>query len=122
VIERLLIERAELAVRPGMLDVARHAVALDVAVDADAPRDAVGDRLMARETLVGHHAAPTLVAFLAARDALQIRVRLRQRTRRDERAQLRVGSVRHRRQPEQARKAGNRKSATSHEPYHRNGT
>ena len=64
-IERSRIERAQLGIASGMLDVTRHAVVGHIAMHTLLLRDAVRDGLVTREAARGGDALPLLVAFLA---------------------------------------------------------
>jgi hypothetical protein len=117
VIECRLIERTQLALAARVLNVTRHTVSFDIAVHAGPPGDTVGHRLVTRQAFLSRNPLPSLVALLTIGDSLQVGVRPRQRTGRQQRSELcfgaRAGDQDHRRgQP--------RKSSDSR--YHLNGT
>jgi hypothetical protein len=90
VIERLRIERPQLGVGTGMLDVTRRAIIRHVAVDTPLQPDPIGHRLVAGEAELRRDFAAGLVALLALVRALERRVCARQRAGRQELPDLRT--------------------------------
>jgi hypothetical protein len=63
VIERRLIERAQLAVCAGVLDVTAHTVSLDITMDTASPGNAIRHRLVTRQALRRRDSFPRLVTL-----------------------------------------------------------
>jgi hypothetical protein len=78
VVEIGCVERSDVGVTTGVLDVAHHAVIGDVAVDSALGGDALGHRFVAAQTLLGGDALARFVALLAVGDAFELCVRLAQ--------------------------------------------
>ena len=94
VVEAREVEGPQLGVDARVLDVARHAVGRDVAVDAYLRGNALRDRAVAGQALVSRDLPPLGVALQALVHPFEGRVRLAEASRRDQRAQLRGGDRR----------------------------
>lgn len=102
-IEIAHVDRAKLRVPSRMLDVAGDAVASGVPVHAFTLRDALCDRTVAGEAAVDRDLAPLLVALRTVLEPLELRVRLREFSRRDQVTELRRRVAGHR----EANRGGN---------------